>query len=303
MILDEEFGRYLEEIKHYIPFSSEEQIQVFIRYKNGENVLEEIFNRNSGLVPYIAKKYFKYVNSNQLTIMDIIQTGNIGLVKAIKSFDLSYKYTFSTWACKIIENEIRKYIHQYGYSIKMNYKLQNSLKKYKEKIDILMKELERIPTIEELASSLEISKEKVLEEQLIDMGKNFISLNTPITEDGDEMFLFLEDQNIEESNVDKEEIKQVILEALENSNLTEKEKEVIVLRYGLFDGEFKKYKEIAEKFGVTKQRIFQLEVTALKKIRNSKISYKLSLYTDTPYENLERIGKTKIQIKKNLKKY
>lgn len=300
---EEELKNYIEEIKQYKKFTPQEQIEFLKKYKNGEEVLEEIFNRNLGLVLYVAKKYFKYTTSNNLTQMDIIQSGNIGLVNAIKTFDLSYEYTFSTWACKVIANEIKRYIQKYGSSIKMNYKLQSQLNKYKEEVDTLTKELERTPTIEELASALKISKEKVLKEQLLDIKRTVISLNAPVTEDGEELFFFLEDPNLEEDNLEAEEKKQAILETLKKSNLTEREQKVIILRYGLLDGEPKKYIEIAEILGVSKQRVFQLEATALKKIRNSTISYKLSLYTETPYENLERIGKTKTQIKRNLKKY
>ena len=289
MVCDE-LEYYLKEIMTYKPFTKDEQIEFFKRLKNGEDVFEEIFKHNSALVIIVAKKYFKYVDYTCLSKMDIIQYGNIGLLKAIKTYDLNKDYAFSTWAYKVINNEIKNNIAQYGYAIKIDDTVRYRINKYQQMYYQLMMELERKPTIEELADSLKISKEKVIELQKLENKTIVTSLNVSVRENEDDFLKQLEDDKVDYlKEYENEETRKSILEAIDKVNLNENERNVIMLRY--LNETIMTYEAVAHKLSLSKQRIFQIEKAALRKIKCSIYVKKLAYCTDAPIDNIQKIKK------------
>ena len=294
-MMQDDLDIYLNEIRMYNTYSKEEQLEYFRRYQNGEDVFDEIFKHNTALVVMIAKKYFKFINHTCLSKMDIVEYGNIGLIRAIKTYDLNKNYAFSTWACKVIENEINNDLRQYGFNIKFDDSIRNKIYNYQYVYDQLMKELKREPTIEEISNCLNVSIEKVYEIQLLISKSNILSLNSPMSEDGEEIIIMLEDDEIDLfENIEKDETKNTIIEILDKVKLTENERTTIIQRF--LSDKVKTYGEIAKELGLTKQRIFQLEKAALKKIKNTVYINKLAYCTDTPIENINKIKNKKIII-------
>lgn len=156
---DEDFELYINYISKYKPFTKEEQFEYFKRYEKGEDVFEEIFLHNTLLVVSIAKKFFKYLDETNFTIMDLIEYGNMGLIEAIRTYNYNTS-VFSTWAYMIIFQRITAAIRDYGKYFHINDKTKDKIKKYKYKYNKLQIELGREPTIDELAIALNLKKNK-----------------------------------------------------------------------------------------------------------------------------------------------
>lgn len=267
---------YLKEICVYPILSAEEERALAIRMSSGEAAAkEQFYNSNLRLVVSIAKHHC----NKGLDFLDIIQEGNIGLLKAVEKFDVSMGYKFSTYATwwirqaitRAISNcdPIRKPIHAKELLVKMNWA-------YKK----LLLELEREPLAAEIARELDISEEKVQEFQKYNYA--LISLDAPVGEEADSNVYgdFIPDQGPrpEEDaykSVLKEEINKILKEFLE------KERKIIIERFGLLDGTPKTLEEVGRELNVTRERVRQIEVQALQKFRLPKYSRRLRDFADS----------------------
>ncbi len=283
---------YLNGINYSILSKAEEK-SLFIEYQNGsQEAFDKLVRHNLKLVVSIAKAYY---NENGMEFIDIIQEGNIGLVKAIKAFDVTRGYKFSTYATFWIRQAITRAIADKSRLIRLPVHMVDVINKYKKERIRIEQELNREPTIEELVDILEIPYEKV--EEYEKLSDNIISLNNTISshksDDPYELGEFI--ANDEESIpdiIEKTLLTKEIEELFIKAKLNEKERQVIIHRFGLFDSQIMTLEELANIYKLTRERIRQIEVRALKKLRFSpyiKDFYAYSTNPDTAKNRLKRM--------------
>ena len=257
---------YLRDIGNKPLLSREEECDLAIKAQKGDTKSRnELITRNARLVIWRAKKYI----GRGLAFSDLIEEGNLGLIKAALKFDPSFSTRFSTYAVQWIEQSIRRAINDQGRTIRIPvhvHELNNKVKKIEAH---LVQELNREPTPEEIAKALGdgTSVEKIKQLRLLTM--DTVSLDTPI---GDEDDFHLGDM-IEDSKIHTpDQIATIVTrnKALYHaiSKLNEKEQQVIILRYGLKDGKVYTLEEIGELLNVTRERIRQIQAKALIKLKN-----------------------------------
>ena len=262
---------YLKEIGKISLLSLAEETELSERIANGD---EEAKNRlaesNLRLVVSIAKRYV----GRGMLFLDLIQEGNIGLMKAVEKFDANKGYKFSTYATWWIRQAITRAIADQARTIRVPVHMVETINKLSRFQRQLTLELNREPTDEELAAKMGMSPEKIRE--VIKIAQDPVSLETPIGEEEDShLGDFVPDENNmspEDFTIHemlKEEISDVLL------TLTEREEQVLRLRFGLDDGSSKTLEEVGQMFGVTRERIRQIEAKALRKLRHPSRSRKL----------------------------
>ena len=255
---------YLKEIGRISLLTPEEEMELSIKVANGE---EEAKNRlaesNLRLVVSIAKRYV----GRGLLFLDLIQEGNIGLMKAVDKFDYNKGYKFSTYATWWIRQAITRALADQARTIRVPVHMVETINKMARIQRQLTLELNREPSEEEIAAKMGVSVEKVNE--VIKISQDPVSLETPIGEEDDShLGDFVKDINTmtpEEyatNEILKEEIKSVL------ETLQEREQEVLELRFGLVDGTSHTLEEVGKKFNVTRERIRQIEAKALRKLRH-----------------------------------
>ena len=266
--------------------------ELFKKIKNGDiEAKNEVITKNLRLVISEAKKYV----GSGMDFLDLIQEGNIGLIKAIAKFDIAKGYRFSTYATWWIKQAITRSILEKRRTVKIPAHQENRIKLLKDYNNEYYRDNGKYPTKEEIATYLHWDKNVV--ENTISMAKTkMVLLSTPISDDSDdELVDFIEDKD--EIDADKIIFSKQILEAIENSNLTEREKEILYLRFGIYDGEYRTLEAIGKIFNVTRERIRQIEYKACRKLRrNNEIK---ELY-DGEVHNSTNI-KTKPKVKKLIK--
>lgn len=262
---------YLKEIGRISLLNAEEEMALSIRVANGD---EEAKNRlaesNLRLVVSIAKRYV----GRGLLFLDLIQEGNIGLMKAVDKFDYDKGYKFSTYATWWIRQAITRALADQARTIRVPVHMVETINKMARIQRQLTLELNREPSEEELAKKMGISVDKVRD--VIKISQDPVSLETPIGEEDDShLGDFVKDVNTmtpEEyatNEILKEEIKRVL------ETLQEREQEVLELRFGLIDGTSHTLEEVGKKFNVTRERIRQIEAKALRKLRHPSRAKKL----------------------------
>ena len=262
---------YLKEIGKISLLSLEEETELSKRIAEGDEVAKNrLAESNLRLVVSIAKRYV----GRGMLFLDLIQEGNIGLMKAVEKFDADKGYKFSTYATWWIRQAITRAIADQARTIRVPVHMVETINKLSRCQRQLTLELNREPTDEELAKKMNMSPEKVRE--VIKIAQDPVSLETPIGEEDDS---HLGDFVPDESNMSpedftihemlKEEIGDVLL------TLTEREEQVLRLRFGLDDGSSKTLEEVGQMFGVTRERIRQIEAKALRKLRHPSRSRKL----------------------------
>jgi RNA polymerase primary sigma factor len=262
---------YLKEIGRIPLLSAEEELALSVRVANEE---EEAKNRlaesNLRLVVSIAKRYV----GRGLLFLDLIQEGNIGLMKAVDKFDYDKGYKFSTYATWWIRQAITRALADQARTIRVPVHMVETINKMARIQRQLTLELNREPSEEEIAKKMGITVEKVRE--VIKISQDPVSLETPIGEEDDShLGDFVKDINAmtpEEyatNEILKEEIKSVL------ETLQEREQEVLELRFGLIDGTSHTLEEVGKKFNVTRERIRQIEAKALRKLRHPSRAKKL----------------------------
>lgn len=262
-IIDDSVRLYFKEIGKVSLLSAEEEIELAKRIENGdESARSKLCECNLRLVVSIARRY---LNGN-VSFQDLIQEGNIGLLKAVEKYDYRKGYKFSTYATWWIRQAITRAIADQGRTIRIPVHMVETMNKYSRVRRQLVQTLGREPSNEEVAKELRITVEKV--EEIIKIKQEPISLETPIGEEEDSHLVdFIPDDKLKtsEATVDDMMLKKEIEKVLDA--LTERERRVLTLRFGLDDGIPKTLEEVGKEFNVTRERIRQIEAKALRKIR------------------------------------
>ncbi len=242
---------------------------------DGELARAHLIRANLRLVVSVAKKYV----GRGLSFLDLIQEGNIGLMKATDKFDYKRGFKFSTYATWWIRQAITRAISDQSRTIRLPVHVGETINRVKKTGHRLQQILEREPTREEIARMMDVSDDKV--RQVLDVSRHPISLEAPVGQDGD-AFLgdFIEDDSMPHplELASQELLKSQITDAL--SKLTERERLIIELRFGLNDGRFRTLEEVGRYFGITRERIRQIESKALRKLRHPSYSRKLRGYLE-----------------------
>ena len=272
--IDDPVRMYLREIGKIPLLSFDEELELAKRVINGdEEAKQKLAESNLRLVVSIAKKYV----GRGMLFLDLIQEGNIGLMKAVEKFDVSKGYKFSTYATWWIRQAITRAIADQARTIRVPVHMVETINKLARIQRQLTLELNREPSEEELAQKMGTSVEKIRE--IYKISQEPVSLETPIGEEDDS---HLGDFIKDESNMSPEEyatnemLKDEISDVL--LTLTEREEKVIRLRFGLEDGKSRTLEEVGQLFGVTRERIRQIEAKALRKLRHPSRSRKLRDY-------------------------
>lgn len=265
---------YLKEIGQIKLLSMEEELELADRILSGDpEAKATLAEANLRLVVSIAKRYV----GRGMLFLDLIQEGNIGLMKAVDKFDVTKGYKFSTYATWWIRQAITRAIADQARTIRVPVHMVETINKLARIQRQLTLELNREPSEEELAAKMNISVDKIRD--IYKISQEPVSLETPIGEEDDS---HLGDFIKDERNVSPEEyatnemLKDEINDVLET--LTEREEKVIRLRFGLDDGKSKTLEEVGQLFGVTRERIRQIEAKALRKLRHPSRSRKLKDY-------------------------
>ena len=262
---------YLKEIGNVPLLTSEEEVELARRVEQGdEEAKRKLTEANLRLVVSIAKKYV----GRGMPFLDLIQEGNMGLMKAVDKFDYTKGYKFSTYATWWIRQAITRGIADTGRTIRVPVHMVETINKTLRMTRSLLQELGREPTPEEVAQQLGVPVSKVRE--VLKISRDPVSLDTPIGEEDDShLGDFIEDDSAQ-SPADSAAFS-MLREELDNAlaSLTDRERQVVRLRFGLEDGRQRTLEEVGREFNVTRERIRQIEAKALRKLRHPTRSKKL----------------------------
>ena len=262
---------YLKEIGNVPLLTSEEEVELARRVEQGdEEAKRKLTEANLRLVVSIAKKYV----GRGMPFLDLIQEGNMGLMKAVDKFDYTKGYKFSTYATWWSRQAITRGIADTGRTIRVPVHMVETINKTLRMTRSLLQELGREPTPEEVAQQLGVPVSKVRE--VLKISRDPVSLDTPIGEEDDShLGDFIEDDSAQ-SPADSAAFS-MLREELDNAlaSLTDRERQVVRLRFGLEDGRQRTLEEVGREFNVTRERIRQIEAKALRKLRHPTRSKKL----------------------------
>jgi RNA polymerase primary sigma factor len=261
-----EAGKLAEDqLKEYRANLSPDEIgELEALIEDGENAQEYLVRANSRLVISVAKKYI----GRGVHFLDLIQEGNIGLIRAARKFEYQRGHKFSTYATWWIRQAVSRAVADQGRTIRVPVHMGDQINRLRRLSIRLTQELGREPTTDELADVMETTPDKI--SNLMEISRRPISLETPIDEDADSEFGdFIEDKSSPEpteivtQNLLREHLAQVL------DRLPEREAHILQLRYGLLDGETHTLEEVGRQIGVTRERVRQLEAQALNRLRHS----------------------------------
>ncbi len=269
--IEDPVRQYLKEIGNIKLLSAEEEASLAKRMAEGdEQAKKHLTEANLRLVVSIAKRYV----GRGMSFLDLIQEGNIGLMKAVDKFDYTKGYKFSTYATWWIRQAITRGLADYSRTIRIPVHMVETINKTIRVSRKLLAEYGREPTSEEIAEVMGVPVEKV--DDILKISKEPVSMDTPIGEEEDShLGDFIEDKSTlqPEQHAADEMLKEELEIALQS--LTEREQKVIRLRFGLEDGKARTLEEVGQEFSVTRERIRQIEAKALRKLRHPQRSKKL----------------------------
>ena len=267
---------YLKEIGKVPLLSAEEEVELARRMADGdEDAKKRLAEANLRLVVSIAKRYV----GRGMLFLDLIQEGNLGLIKAVEKFDYHKGFKFSTYATWWIRQAITRAIADQARTIRIPVHMVETINKLIRVSRQLLQELGREPTPEEIAAELDMPVDRVRE--ILKISQEPVSLETPIGEEEDShLGDFIKDDNVPVPadaaafTLLKEQLEEVL------GTLTEREQKVLTLRFGLEDGRARTLEEVGKEFNVTRERIRQIEAKALRKLRHPSRSKKLKDFLD-----------------------
>ena len=261
---DDPVRMYLKEIGTVPLLSADEELELAKRKAAGDNAAKErLIEANLRLVVSIAKRY----TGRGMSFLDLVQEGNLGLIKGVEKFDYTKGYKLSTYATWWIRQSVTRALADQARTIRVPVHMVETINKMSKTQRKLTLELGYEPSIQELAKALDMSEEKVME--IMQIAREPASLETPIGEEDDSnLGDFVADSNVvtPEQNVESVMLREHIDTLL--GDLKERERQVIVLRFGLEDGHPRTLEEVGKEFNVTRERIRQIEAKALRKLRN-----------------------------------
>lgn len=284
-IMDDIVGIYLREINGPL-LTKEETNEIFKKIKEGDKVAENLFiERNLRLVVSIAKRYVLC----GLAFEDLIQEGNIGLMTAVKKFDIEKGYCFSTYARWWIRQGILRAIKRDSRNIRLPYYKHEELNKLKRVKKQLENKLFREPTMEELAMEMNLEVDNIKDTLLLQ--NDTFSINYLVGDDKEtDLGEFIaDDTELIDDAIINNIMHENVMELLNRCGLSQKQIYIIVSHYGLNETEPKTFEEIGKEFGVTKQCIDQMEKRAFREIRKSKCIEDFAIYMDNPDKVLKNI--------------
>ncbi len=274
--VDDPVRMYLKEIGKVPLLSADEEIELAKKMENGDvEAKKKLCEANLRLVVSIAKRYV----GRGMLFLDLIQEGNLGLIKAVDKFDWRKGYKFSTYATWWIRQAITRSIADQARTIRIPVHMVETINKLIRVSRQLLQEYGREPTPEEIAAEMSISEEKVRE--ILKIAQEPVSLETPIGEEEDShLGDFIPDDEVPApaEAAAFSMLKEQLIEVLDT--LTEREQKVLKLRFGLDDGRARTLEEVGKQFDVTRERIRQIEAKALRKLRHPSRSKKLKDYLE-----------------------
>lgn len=274
--VDDPVRMYLKEIGKVPLLSADEEIELAKRMEAGDDEAKRsLCEANLRLVVSIAKRYV----GRGMLFLDLIQEGNLGLIKAVDKFDWRKGYKFSTYATWWIRQAITRSIADQARTIRIPVHMVETINKLIRISRQLLQEKGREPTPEEIAKEMDITEEKVLE--ILKIAQEPVSLETPIGEEEDShLGDFIPDDDVPAPSEAAafSMLKEQLVEVLDT--LTEREQKVLRLRFGLDDGRARTLEEVGKRFDVTRERIRQIEAKALRKLRHPSRSKKLKDYLE-----------------------
>ncbi|PJJ27484.1 RNA polymerase sigma factor RpoD [Lacrimispora celerecrescens] len=255
---------YLKEIGTVPLLNAEEELRLAKRKADGDDdAKERLIEANLRLVVSIAKRY----TGRGMSFLDLVQEGNLGLIKGVEKFDYTKGYKLSTYATWWIRQSVTRALADQARTIRVPVHMVETINKMSKMQRKLTLELGYEPSVSELAEALDMSEDKVME--IMQIAREPASLETPIGEEDDSnLGDFVADNNVvtPEGNVESVMLREHIDALL--GDLKERERQVIVLRFGLEDGHPRTLEEVGKEFNVTRERIRQIEAKALRKLRN-----------------------------------
>ncbi|WP_068269164.1 RNA polymerase sigma factor RpoD [Caviibacter abscessus] len=275
MDVDEPIKMYLREIGQIPLLTHEEEIELAQKVLEGDAMAKQkLIESNLRLVVSIAKKH----TNRGLKLLDLIQEGNMGLMKAVEKFEYEKGFKFSTYATWWIRQAITRAIADQGRTIRIPVHMIETINKIKKESRIILQETGKEPTPEELSMKLEIPVDKV--KSILEMNQDPISLETPVgSEDDSELGDFVEDDKfLNPYDATTRVLLREKLEDILKDTLNEREEQVLRHRFGLDDGSPKTLEEVGKIFEVTRERIRQIEVKAIKKLTFNKNKKSLENY-------------------------